>query len=66
MGEDIQPIWNGNLWLENSGSNSSINPAPLVGVNTTADTINRLAVSSPNSLFSHEGSDHRIKIKGLS
>lgn len=32
----------------------------LLGVNTTADTTHRLAVSSPASRFSHEGSDHRL------
>lgn len=40
----------------------SINPAPLVGVNATADTTNRLSVSAPASLFNHAGSDHRQKI----
>jgi hypothetical protein len=32
------------------------------GINATADTGNRLAVASPASLFSHEGSDHRLKV----
>ena len=36
--------------------------AETLGVNATADTTNRLAVSSPASLFSHEGDDHRLKI----
>lgn len=39
-----------------------VNPAPLVGVNATADTTNRLAISSSASLFNHEGTDHRLKI----
>lgn len=43
-------------------SGASVNPTGLVGINTTADAINRLSVSSPNSLFSHDGADHRIKI----
>lgn len=45
-------------------------PAPLpadgafsmLGVNTTADGSNRLAVSSPASLFTHAGGDHRLVV----
>lgn len=33
-----------------------------IGVNATADEINRLAVSSPATLFNHEGAGHQIKI----
>ena len=44
------------------GGSASVNPALLVGVNATADAANRLAVASPASLFSHEGSDHRLKV----
>lgn len=40
----------------------SVNPAPMVGVNATADTVNRLAVKSPASLFDEETGDHRMKI----
>ncbi len=56
--------FDGSAWNEISGSggSGSIHPAALVGVNSTADTINRLSVSSPNTLLSHEGSDHRVKI----
>ena len=40
----------------------SVNPAPLVGVNATADATNRLAIKSPASLFDQEAGDHRVKI----
>ena len=33
-----------------------------VGVNATADMTNRLALSSPASLFNHEGNGHQVKI----
>ena len=33
-----------------------------VGVNATHDATNRLAVSSPASLFSHEGAGHQLKV----
>tara|TARA_R110001599_G_scaffold262797_1_gene463373 strand:+ start:3403 stop:4512 length:1110 start_codon:yes stop_codon:yes gene_type:complete len=38
------------------------NPVALLGVNTPADTTNRLSVKSPASLFDHAGSDHRLKV----
>ena len=38
-----------------------IDPVTL-GVNSTADTTNRLAVSSPASLFNHDGNGHQVKI----
>ncbi|WP_299938562.1 DUF2793 domain-containing protein [uncultured Pelagimonas sp.] len=33
-----------------------------LGVNTTADDTNRLAVSSPATLFTHSGAGHQIKV----
>lgn len=33
-----------------------------LGINTTADAINRLSVSSDASLFSHEGGGHQLKV----
>ncbi len=41
---------------------SSLNPAPLVGINAAADTTNRLSVSAPASLFNHEGNGHQLKL----
>lgn len=58
--EDRLYAFDGTAWTIAGGQ--SMNPAPRVGVNTTADDTNRLAVSSPASLFNHEGSDHRAKI----
>lgn len=45
--------WNGSQWSDVSGG-GSINPALLVGVNTTADATNRLAVKSDAILLSHD------------
>jgi hypothetical protein len=50
----------GEGWVDVVGS--ALNPALLVGVNTSADATNRLAVSAPATLFSHDGGDHRVKI----
>lgn len=41
---------------------ASVNPVPMVGVNATADTTNRLSVASTASLFSHAGNGHQHKI----
>lgn len=38
-----------------------INPATL-GINVTADTAKRLAVSSPASLFTHAGNGHTLRV----
>ncbi|MCX7304835.1 MAG: DUF2793 domain-containing protein [Hyphomicrobiales bacterium] len=40
----------------------SVNPAPLVGINATADTTNRLSLKSPATLLDQEAGDHRLKI----
>ena len=47
--EDALFAWDGSDWLAASGG--SVNPAPLVGVNATADSTNRLAVRSNDILF---------------
>ena len=61
--EDILFVWSANAWKPvSSGGGGSVNPTPLVGVNATADTTNRLSVSSPASLFNHEGNGHQQKI----
>jgi hypothetical protein len=61
--EDQLVAYDGAAWVAaGGGGGGSVNPTPLVGVNATADTTNRLSVSSPASLFNHEGSDHRLKV----
>ncbi len=64
--EDVLCVSDGSTWLvASSGGDSgsgSVNPTPLVGVNATADTTNRLSVTSPASLFNHEGNGHQQKI----
>lgn len=62
--EDMLAVWNGGSWIAVSGSGggASINPAPLVGVNATADTTNRLSVAAGASLFSHIGAGHQVKV----
>ena len=54
-------LFNGTLWLDLRDFDELQN-LTLLGVNTTADAANKLAVSSANVLFSHAGSDARLKL----
>ncbi|MEF2074021.1 DUF2793 domain-containing protein [Consotaella aegiceratis] len=41
---------------------SEMNGIESLGVNAAADAENRLVVAAPNSLFTHEGAGHRLKV----
>lgn len=57
-------VWTGTQWRR-SQPESGLG-ATLWGVNTTADTTSRLAVSADASLFNHAGTDHRLKLNKAS
>jgi len=57
--EDRLVAWDGGTWRF---VDAGLNPAPLVGINATADTTNRLSLSAPASLFNHEGAGHQLKL----
>ncbi len=59
-------VWSGTNWVEITGAGAGLNPTPLVGINATADNINRLSLSSPASLFNHEGAGHQVKVNKAS
>lgn len=44
------------------GAPPDLSNIPKLGVNATADEVNRLAVASGATLFTHAGSDHRFKL----
>ena len=52
----IEWVYDGSTWVLPG------NAVETLGVNTTADSTNRLAVSAPNTLLSHEGAGHQLKI----
>ncbi len=54
-------LFDGTTWQDLAVPDILQNMA-LLGVGTSADPANRLAVSSPNILFNHAGSDARVKI----
>jgi hypothetical protein len=55
--EDILLVFNGASWAGAATQN-----AALLGVNTSADSTNKLAVSSAAVLFNHAGSGVRVKL----
>ncbi|EAR50138.1 hypothetical protein OG2516_19010 [Oceanicola granulosus HTCC2516] len=52
-------IWSGSAWLAAAGAAPE---AGTLGVNTSADATNRLAVAAPATLLTHEGAGHRLTI----
>ena len=55
--EDIFLIFDGANWTGGATQNAAI-----LGVNTTADTTNRLAVASEAALFNHAGDNVQVKL----
>jgi len=69
-GEETALVFDGSAWAGFTGL-KSVNPTPLVGVNATADAINRLAVKSDAVLLSHDDAtpgtgDMRLKLNKAS
>ncbi len=61
--EDKLYAWSGSAWIAAaSGGTASVNPTPLVGINATADTTNRLSVAAPATLLNHKGGGHQLKL----
>lgn len=56
-----QVVFNGNDWTPTVGG-ANVTSTDRMGINATADTTNRLAISSEASLLSHEGAGHQLKI----
>lgn len=56
-GQDI--VHDGTAWRSEA---EMMREAALLGVNAAPDAGNRLSVSSPATLFSHEGAGHQLKI----
>lgn len=62
--EDMLVIHRGGEWEPLQGL--LLTGVGMFGVNATADPVNRLALSSPASLFNHEGAGHQLKINKAS
>jgi len=53
-GEAKAVVFDGAAWVDLAPGDGGMNPAPLVGINTTAAAATRLAVKSDAVLFSHD------------
>jgi len=58
--EDMLVAFDGTAWV--GAISGALNPAPLLGINATADVTNRLSVSAPAALLNHEGAGHQLKV----
>ncbi len=58
LSEDLQIRFDGSAWQAGEGALE----AASLGINASADTTNRLTLSSPATLFTHAGTDHQLKI----
>ncbi|WP_275784394.1 DUF2793 domain-containing protein [Pararhizobium gei] len=58
LAEDRIKIHDGSGWI----NYDAIGVPPSLGINTTADSTNRLAVSSAATLLTHSGAGHQLKI----
>lgn len=58
VGASRQKIWLGAAWADLIGEST----IPKLGVNASADTTNRLTVSSAATLLSHAGAGHQLKL----
>ena len=61
VAESLFLLFDGTAWLDLRDFDALQN-LDLLGVNTTADAGNRLAVSSAGVLFNHAGADARVKL----
>lgn len=57
--EAIWLYFDGNIWTELINADANFDQ---IGINTSADTTNRLSLSSPASLFNNSGNGHQLKI----
>ena len=56
---DVLRVWDGSSWTPVGAEPETLSQ---LGVNATADPVNRLSVSSDATLFNHDGSGHQLKL----
>ncbi len=64
VSEDLEVAYDGTAWVATGGGGGvpDVLAVDQIGVATSSDASNRLAVASPASLFSHAGAGHQLKI----
>ena len=63
LAEDLAVVFDGTAWSDRVVDFDNL---PGIGINTTSDATNRLAVSAAASLFGHEGNGHQVKVNKAS
>lgn len=58
-------VWDGNRWSTEAADGSE-DTVTRLGISTSADMNNRLAVESPATLLTHAGDDHQLKVNKAS
>lgn len=59
--EDVLVSWSGTAWATVSGGGGA-GSFTTVGINSTADATNKLALAADASLFNHNGAGHQLKV----
>jgi hypothetical protein len=59
LDENLTLVYRNGIWEEATDPPHSTD---YLGINTTADTLNRLAVSAPATLLTHDGAGHQLKV----
>ncbi len=59
-GEEVR--FDGTDWQSASGGAVDLQNVPMVGIGTTADATNKLAVAADATLLSHAGNGHQLKL----
>lgn len=63
VSEEIEVAYDGAAWVAMGGGTvPDVLAVDQIGVATSSDASNRLAVASPGSLFNHAGAGHQLKI----
>jgi Protein of unknown function (DUF2793) len=64
LDEQALVVFNGGIWV--TGGVPSVLSVAQVGISTSSDATNRLAVSAPAVLFNHAGAGHQVKLNKAS
>jgi hypothetical protein len=59
LSEGQSVVWSGTEWVATGAQPQAVQQ---LGINTSADAANRLAVSSAATLFTHAGAGHQLKV----
>lgn len=59
LDEDTTATWTGSAWVTPADAPATF---PQLGVNTTADVTNRLAVAAEATMLTHAGTGHQLKL----